>query len=602
MSVLRRRLLSLAGLGFALLVALLMAAPQASAHAVVVSSDPADGARLAKAPAEVTIRFDESVGVDLGYLRVVDTAGRRVDTGTATHPGGDGSVVAVSLKSGLGDGSYLASYRVVSADSHPVAGSIRFVVGNGPLGLDSGPSGTTPVDATVATVLAVSHWLSFAGVSLVGGSWLIFSIWPSGQRRRSVRRAIWTGWTFAVLGVLGEFLMQGPYAAGSSLSTATHGQLLDATLHVNSGQLLSLRMVLLGVLGMVLTALFLPDERRRPSWGPEAAAIVGVGIVVTYSATGHAQSANPRWLAVLVDALHLTAMIIWLGGLAILVVAAFVGRRRAASTDDASAETAESTAAETAESTADENAEAERAVTAAESATDTDEPDPDAVELAAGLPIFSRIALLCVATLAVTGTIQAWREVGTVDAITTTLYGRLVVLKVLLLAVLIGLGYLSRRIVQRRDWARSGGPLRRMRRTLLIEVAVGAIVLGVSGVLIAQPPGRVALAAERAKPVVSTVAITAGATARVQLSPGVHGSVQIEIELGGNVTPTQISATASLPAKQLGPIAISLQSAGPKIYTSSGVLLPSAGDWQIAVTVQTSEFDSTTALATVHLS
>jgi copper transport protein len=224
------------------------------------------------------------------------------------------------------------------------------------------------------------------------------------------------------------------------------------------------------------------------------------------------------------------------------------------------------------------------------------------VELAAGLPIFSRIALLCVATLAVTGTIQAWREVGTIDAITTTLYGRLVVIKVLLLAVLIGLGYLSRRIVQRRDWARSGGPLRRMRRTLLIEVAVGAIVLGVSGVLIAQPPGRVALAAERAKPVASTVAITAGATARVQLSPGVHGSVQIEIELGGNVTPTQISATASLPAKQLGPIAISLQSAGPKIYTSSGVLLPSAGDWQIAVTVQTSEFDSTTALAMVHLS
>jgi copper transport protein len=595
-SLLGRRLLSLAGLGFALLVALLMAAPQASAHAVVVSSDPADGARLAKAPAEVTIRFDESVGVDLGYLRVVDTAGRRVDTGTATHPGGDGSVVAVSLKSGLGDGSYLASYRVVSADSHPVAGSIRFVVGNGPLGLDSGPSGTTPVDATVATVLAVSHWLSFAGVSLVGGSWLIFSIWPSGQRRRSVRRAIWTGWTFAVLGVLGEFLMQGPYAAGSSLSTATHGQLLDATLHVNSGQLLSLRMVLLGVLGMVLTALFLPDERRRPSWGPEAAAIVGVGIVVTYSATGHAQSANPRWLAVLVDALHLTAMIIWLGGLAILVVAAFVGRRRAASTDDASAETAEGVYAETNEGA--ETAEAE----AAESATDTDEPDPDAVELAAGLPIFSRIALLCVATLAVTGTIQAWREVGTIDAITTTLYGRLVVIKVLLLAVLIGLGYLSRRIVQRRDWARSGGPLRRMRRTLLIEVAVGAIVLGVSGVLIAQPPGRVALAAERAKPVASTVAITAGATARVQLSPGVHGSVQIEIELGGNVTPTQISATASLPAKQLGPIAISLQSAGPKIYTSSGVLLPSAGDWQIAVTVQTSEFDSTTALAMVHLS
>jgi copper transport protein len=106
--------------------------------------------------------------------------------------------------------------------------------------------------------------------------------------------------------------------------------------------------------------------------------------------------------------------------------------------------------------------------------------------------------LAAVATLAVTGTIQAWREVGTVDAITTTWYGRLVVAKVVLLAVLIGLGYLTRRIVQRRDWANRGGPLRRMRRTLLIEALVGAIVLGVTGVLIAQPPGKVGLAAVRA--------------------------------------------------------------------------------------------------------
>ncbi|MDQ1691770.1 MAG: copper transport protein, partial [Pseudonocardiales bacterium] len=575
----RAVLLLLAGFG----LLLLLVAPAASAHAVVVSSDPTDGSRLAKAPATVTVQFDEAVGLDLGYLRAVDSAGRRVDKGSAVHPGGDGSKISVALVAGLGDGSYLASYRVVSADSHPVAGSIRFVVGNGPLGIGGGPSGTTKVDAAVATVLAIVHWLSFAGVGLVGGSWLIFSVWPSGQRRRAIRRAIWTGWGFAAVGAVGEFLIQGPYAAGGGLSTALRGQLLDATLHVNAGQLLSLRLVLLGVLGAVLTALLADQERRRPTWGTEAAAIVGVGIVVTYAATGHSQSANPRWLAVLVDALHLTAMIVWLGGLAILVIAAFARDR----TGDSG--TVESVGAELvgSEVVGGELVAAFSPGRTGDSGTvepisaelvggEPDQDAADATELAAALPIFSRVALAAVATLAVTGTIQAWREVGTVDAITTTWYGRLVVAKVVLLAVLIGLGYLTRRIVQRRDWANRGGPLRRMRRTLLIEALVGAIVLGVTGVLIAQPPGKVALAAVRAKPRFTTVAVTPAAQARVEVTPGTHGTVQIQIAITGNVTPIQVSAQASLPAKQLGPIPVPLQASGPKIYTASGVNLPSA--------------------------
>jgi len=111
----------------ALLAGLLLWAAPAGAHAVLVGSDPADGSRLTAAPAKVTLRFDEPVGLDLGYLRVVDGSGNRVDAGAAQHPNGDGTAVSVSLKAGLGDSSYLASYRVTSADSHPIAGSIRFV-------------------------------------------------------------------------------------------------------------------------------------------------------------------------------------------------------------------------------------------------------------------------------------------------------------------------------------------------------------------------------------------------------------------------------------------------------------------------------------------
>ena len=107
--------------------------------------------------------------------------------------------------------------------------------------------------------------------------------------------------------------------------------------------------------------------------------MLGVGVIITFAASGHSQSSNPRWLAVLIDALHLTAMVIWLGGLVILLVAALPRRAEDPEDLDASEETV---------------------------------AGDDLEELAAGLPIFSRIALACVATLAVTGTIQAWREIG----------------------------------------------------------------------------------------------------------------------------------------------------------------------------------------------
>lgn len=587
-------------------LSVLLAAP-ASAHTVLVGSDPANGSRLTRSPATVTLRFNEPVGLQLGYLRVTDSSGQRVDAGPARHPGGVGSSVAVPLRSDLGDGGYLASYRVISADSHPIAGTIRYVVGDGPLstgGDEASGSATAPVDSAVLTGLALGHWISFAGVGLAGGSWLVFTLWPAGRRRRAIRTLVWTGWSLAGLGALTEYLLEGPYAAGSALSTFSQTALLDASLHSHTGQMLSLRLLLLGILGMLLTVL-LHDDRRSgedagsagarpgrqlPSWGPEAAAALGAGIVVTFAASGHTQSASPRWLWVLVNATHLSAMIIWLGGVVVLLVAA-LGRGNAEPADR----------------------------------------DTDRAQLSAGLPIFSRVAMACIATLAVTGTLQAWREIGELDAILGTGYGQLVLLKGTLFTAVLGLGYLARRALQRtaakpapsemalalasggippapsdpaltpQPPSRSGLPAG-LSRTLLSEVVIGALVLAATAVLVSQPPGKVALAAERSKPRQATVQLSAEVQAQVGVEPGVHGNVRISVRLSGGPPPTGVTATASLPAKQLGPIPVPLQAAGPGSYTSTGVLLPAAGVWELRLTVRTSEFDSTVAVAKIELS
>ena len=423
----------------AAVLSLLLAAP-ASAHTVLVGSDPADGSRLAQSPAAVTLRFNEQVGLDLGYLRVVDSTGQRVDNGPPSHPGGVGSSVSVPLRSGLGDGSYLASYRVISADSHPVAGTVRYVVGDGPLDVGGGGSGSAPVDRAVSTGLATSHWLSFAGVAMVGGSWLVFTLWPAGRRRRAIRRLVWTGWGLAAAGrghrVPAGGAVRGRHragqhrpdepagrhparqrrpvavAAGAAAGRAGHGAHRAARPAPSGGRVPDGRY---------------PTTRRRPSWAPEAAAIVGAGIVVTFAASGHTRSTNPHWLWVLMDALHLIAMIVWLGGVLVLVVAAFspAGRGRTGhrGLDDVTTEA-------------------------------------DRAQLAAGLPVFSRVAMACIATLAVTGTLQAWREVGALDALTSTRYGQLVLVKVALFCAILGLGYLARRVVLRSATG-TGRPRRR---------------------------------------------------------------------------------------------------------------------------------------------
>src|SRR3954469_12128719 len=120
-------------LRLAALVAVLLALAipaTASAHARLVSTAPQSGAGLDRAPAAVTLRFDEAVETAFGALRVLDANGKRVDDGHILRPGG-GSVVSVALRRGLGSGTYTAAYRVISDEGHPVWGAFVFRVGDG---------------------------------------------------------------------------------------------------------------------------------------------------------------------------------------------------------------------------------------------------------------------------------------------------------------------------------------------------------------------------------------------------------------------------------------------------------------------------------------
>ena len=121
----RRALIALA----ALCAVALPAAPAASAHAQLDATIPARGAVVPTQPTHVEFAYSESVEGTFGAVRVFDADAKRVDDNTVTHPGGTGSKLAVGLKPGLPDGTYTATYRVISADGHPVEGGLVFSIG-----------------------------------------------------------------------------------------------------------------------------------------------------------------------------------------------------------------------------------------------------------------------------------------------------------------------------------------------------------------------------------------------------------------------------------------------------------------------------------------
>ena len=101
---------------------LILGAAPVSAHAALIGTDPSDGARLDKAPTTVTLEFSEDVATP-AYVVITAPDGSRVKTGSVNVL--DKTVTATMAPVDI-KGTYSMSYRVVSADGHPVEGSTTF--------------------------------------------------------------------------------------------------------------------------------------------------------------------------------------------------------------------------------------------------------------------------------------------------------------------------------------------------------------------------------------------------------------------------------------------------------------------------------------------
>ncbi|MFI1914524.1 copper resistance protein CopC [Nocardia sp. NPDC020380] len=197
------------------LLALWCGSATASAHAVLVSSDPAYGSTITHEPDRVSLTFDEPVTAAQDAVTISDADGQRVDTGGTTTADG-GRTVQRHLRAGLPDGTYLLGWSLLSADGHLVSGSIVFGIGVPP-DLCVSVAHPDPLVAALDTIVRLLTGLGYAGLALaVGIPVAARLIWPAGFRTRAVPQLIRIGAATNALTAVSIFAATPGRLAGSA--------------------------------------------------------------------------------------------------------------------------------------------------------------------------------------------------------------------------------------------------------------------------------------------------------------------------------------------------------------------------------------------------
>ena len=568
-------------------------AARAGAHAVLESSSPAPGEVVAagRVVSLVELRFDEPVEVSLGSLRVLAADGHRVDLGRVYHPGGASSRAAAGLHSGLAAGSYLVLWRVVSADSHPVAGSFTFSVGHvGPVA--TGATGSS--GRSVALALGVDRFVGYVGlVTLLGGVVFLLVCWPAGWAVARARALLWFGLAAAIVSAAAGLALQGTADVGAGLSQVTDLAPVRALLSTRFGHAHVARLGLLLAIAVTLCA---ARPTRRGRLLPGLLLVELAGLVGTVAVEGHAAAGAWPTARVPLDMAHVAAAGVWLGGLAMLVVAALPAARRPRLA-------ARSVAIEARVSVSVGPAGSAGAVGVGERrerpASSTAQNPESAVK--AAVARFSPVALACVLVLVASGLAAAWRQVGELDAITTTHYGQLLLVKAALLALVLCFAAVSRRQVRARtrrslDAAgiTSAARWSVLARSVRAEAALAALVLAVTAVLVATTPARAAF-----RPTQQRTVIAGPLTVQLTAVPAPARSLELHVYVFGRDGLTadvrELRAEAELPAQHLGPVTIPLLHAGTGHFIAERVLLPHTGTWMLHLSVRASEFNAYSA-------
>ncbi len=568
-----------------ILLALLLAGfarpGRALAHAALVRSDPADNAILAEPPAEIRLWYNEIISAEFSSMQLLDVSGRTVPLeNIRRHPADP--MLMILTPPALEPGVYSVSWRVLSeADGHFTQGLLVFGVGEG---ADVGAVAAGEVETRVPLAEVLLRWLNFGLLAALVGAFAVrhWVLAPAErnpdvgpQIARAQRRVL--GWTW-VAG-LGAFLVGFGLLAFQTVSLmeslpegvsffSVAGQLIGRT---RWGALWAVRQAVY----LVLTGLFFL-ARRVDLPADQLPAAAGMGLLllaatVAQALTGHAAAITPGTAVVVaVDALHLLAVGVWVGGLLALVIGLLPLAR---------------------------NSEEEGRVAV----------------LRAGWSGFGRLSAPSVAVLAATGLYSTGQQIATPDALLTTLYGRALLAKVAVVVGVAAVGLLNAMLLHpraatplarllRRPVGWTPLALRHLPRLVLVEAALGLLVFLGVGVLTASPPARGPEFTVVAEELPGSVSQTVDdMLVTFSAKPNKPGQNVFSIRAISQRRPPpaeilRLIVRFAYLGQEMGTVSADAELVEPDLYRLGGSYLSLPGPWQIQVIVRRSGLEDSVAV------
>ena len=535
----------------AAILAALVLVPVAGAHARLITTEPTNDAVLEQSPRSVLLRFDEPVETAFGAIRVYDARARRVDSGEVQRP--SDREARISLDRRLARGTYTATWRVVSADGHPVSGAFVFHVG-APGANPAGVAAQVLEDGTPTTVsvlFSIVRALDFLLLLLVGGGtlMLVVGLGQAAPRTRSRISLLLAGAALLLaLVALKGIVLQGAAAGGFGLGEALHWDVVSAVLGTRFGTVWLLQS------GLALACAVLLVAGRRVPVLTIAALVPAAAMLLTPALSGHASVSGK--IAFVSDVAHVASAAVWVGGLAALVLALlWAGRERWPLAADA-------------------------------------------------VPRFSGLAVVAVSWLIASGTISGYLQVRALRGLWETTYGQLLLLKLSLVLPLLLLGlYNNRRAVPRlREQIASAGERTRFLRIAGAELALMVAIVSVTAVLVSEPPARAEVAPTGPY---ATIAQLGDLELNLVVDPAAAGRNEIHLYLtdkqGQPTDVDQASVSATLASRGIGPLRLTAHRAGPGHFAVRGAQLALAGDWQLRIETRRGDFDAATTTVSVPI-
>lgn len=492
------------------------APPRAYAHATLIACEPADGALLAQPPARLRLDFNEPVSPLV--FRLVAPDGVPVELGDVAARDNAITVAAPPLSQ---EGTYVLSWRVVSADGHPVGGAVTFSIGQ--------PSTVAPAIVPSDRARVVAIWLTkfalylglFVGVGGAGFRVLIAPHPPSGK-----------GYAAAMALGLGavplSLALQGLDALALPLSDAWRPAVWKAGFATAYGctAILAAGALVLGLLSV----------RTAGTAARTLAACAMAAIGLALAASGHASSAPPRWLTVPSVFLHGVCVAVWVGALLPLLLAVRSGKR-------------------------------------------------------AALDRFSAAIPLPLVILLATGGTLSLVQLDRFDALWTTGYGRVLSVKLAVVAVLLLLAATNRYVLAP-HLARTGSAM--LARVIAAELALAVTIVGLVGLWRFTPPPRTLAAAE-------TTHIhfhAARAMAEIAVTPergrGARFDLDITDETLRPVAADEVAVSIWNPAAGIEPLRRSATQTGSGQWRIEEFRVPVGGIWRMRADIVIGGFERVT--------